>query len=141
MEILLQKFPSMIRDRRVDNGCSKRRPDGRIECFTHSILPEINENQHKDRDPSCENRKLMEEFLDLGNRPVVEIRFNPDGYVDANDIKHQPCFEFDTKGKMTVPKNELERRMSVFVSEIQKAHTVPDKEVSVVELFYDGSVI
>jgi len=30
----------LVHDKRIDDGCSLRRPDLRIECFTHTIIIE-----------------------------------------------------------------------------------------------------
>ena len=31
----------------IDGGCSKNRPDTFIDCLTHSVIIEVDENQHK----------------------------------------------------------------------------------------------
>ena len=67
-----------IHDRPIDGGCSKRKPDLLLDCLTHSIVIEIDENQHEDY--KCENKRMMQIFKDLGDRPLVVIRFNPDQY-------------------------------------------------------------
>ena len=48
----------------------------------HIIIVEIDENAHINYDSSCENKRLMELSQDLGFRPIVFIRFNPDDYID-----------------------------------------------------------
>jgi len=63
----------MIFDKQT-GGCSKMRPDVFIDKFTHVVIIECDENQHKDT--SCENKRTMELFQDFGNRPIVFIRFN-----------------------------------------------------------------
>ncbi len=50
-----------IYDQKIDNGCSKRRPDFRYEKFTHSIVVEVDENQHA-YNYNCETKRLMEIF-------------------------------------------------------------------------------
>ena len=71
----------MIFDKKV-GGCSLRRPDCYIDKFTHIVIIECDENQH--RDTSCENKRTMELFQDFGNRPIIFIRFNPDKYITKN---------------------------------------------------------
>ena len=82
------RFPdkdiNMIFDKAVDGGCSKKRPDVLIDLLLYSIIIECDENQHKNYE--CENKRTMQLFEDLGNRPLVFIRFNPDDYIN-NGVK------------------------------------------------------
>jgi hypothetical protein len=81
----------MIFDKQT-GGCSLRRPDCYIDKFTHVVIVECDENQHKDKEyTSCENKRTMELFQDFGNRPIVFIRFNPDSYI-LNNTKIKSCF-------------------------------------------------
>ena len=80
------KGVELIFNKKIDDGCSKRRPDVRIECMTHTVMIECDEEQHKNT--SCEEKRIMEIFQDLGGRPLVVIRFNPDKYG-----KCQGCFK------------------------------------------------
>ena len=73
------------------SGCSRRRPDVYIDKFTHIVITECDENQHKDT--SCENKRMMELFQDFGNRPIVYIRFNPDSYVNKDNKKVLSSFK------------------------------------------------
>ena len=73
-------------------GCSKRRPDVYIDKFTHVVIVECDENQHKDT--SCENKRTMELFQDFGNRPIVFIRFNPDNYINIDGKKVLSSFKY-----------------------------------------------
>jgi hypothetical protein len=68
-----------IRDKKV-GGCSKRRPDLMIDLGSHWICAENDENSHKDYDTTCENKRIMELYTDMANRPMVVIRFNCDKY-------------------------------------------------------------
>ena len=43
-------------DRTIDGGCSKRLPDWFRDCFTHSVLFECDEGQHKNNQIICENK-------------------------------------------------------------------------------------
>jgi hypothetical protein len=77
---VLKSFPQFTwtADKRVQDGCSRRRPDLFLDMGSHVIIVEIDENQHTDYDCSCENKRLMEISQDIGHRPVIFIRFNPD---------------------------------------------------------------
>ncbi|CAM9807982.1 unnamed protein product, partial [Phaeothamnion confervicola] len=77
----------------VKGGCSKRRPDLRLELGVFTLIVEIDEEQHKNR--SCEEKRIGELFQDLGNRPLVVIRFNPDKYT-REGATHQGVFSCGT---------------------------------------------
>ncbi len=64
-----------------------RRPDLLVDLGDRVIVVEIHENQHESYDLMCENKRSMELSRDVGRRPMVMIRFNPDGYVDDNSLK------------------------------------------------------
>ena len=96
-------FPNikMIFNNKINNGCSNRRPDVRIECLTHTVIIECDENQHKYT--SCEDKRMMELFQDLGSRPLVMIRFNPDQYGDTKG-----CFKYTKAGSLSINKKRME---------------------------------
>lgn len=77
---LRRTFPgiTLTQDKRVE--CHLYRPDFVIDMGSHTIVIEIDENQHKSYDTSCNNRRLMSIFEGLCSRPMIMIRFNPDGY-------------------------------------------------------------
>lgn len=119
-------------------GCSKRRPDVYIDKFTHVIICECDENQHKDT--SCENKRMMELFQDFGNRPVVFIRFNPDSYTNETGKKIPSSFKYHKT--LDVPmirdSNEWSNRLNVLKDTINKwVINVPEKELTCEYLFYD----
>ena len=133
VDTLKDKFPDvkMVFDKKVDNACSLRRPDVRIECLTHTVIVECDENQHKNT--SCEDKRTMELFKDLGNRPLVMIRFNSDKYGDVDS-----CFKFTRAGSLSLNKKEWRKRINVLCKYIEdNLHTVPEKEVNVEYLFYN----
>jgi hypothetical protein len=78
----------------------------------------------------------MEIWNDLGGRPMVLIRFNPDGYVRADGVAVRSCF--DRQG--VVAKAEWARRFVVLQAEIKRWLTeVPTKEgATQVKLYYNG---
>ena len=81
-DYLKQEFKDydIVFDKKINGGCSKRRPDAYLDLLTHIIIIECDENQHKDYDTTCEIVRINELFTDLGDRPIVFIRFNPDEY-------------------------------------------------------------
>ena len=126
-------------DKQIQGGCSKKRPDIFIDLFTHSIIIEVDEDQHIDY--SCENKRIMELFIDLANRPIVIIRFNPDSYLDENNKKIQSCFKYHkTRGIPIISNEEIwNSRLELLKSTIIKyINTIPIKEVTIEKLFYNN---
>ena len=133
---IIKAFPDskLIFDKKIDGGCSGRRPDVRIECLTHTVIIECDENQHKST--SCEDKRTMELFQDLGNRPIVMIRFNPDKYDDV-----EGCFKHTKSGWLSLEKKEWNKRIDLLNDVIQKycTESAPEKEVTIEYLYYNSS--
>ena len=126
----------MIFDKQT-GGCSKRRPDCYIDKFTHVIIIECDENQHKDT--NCENKRTMELFQDFGNRPIIFIRFNPDSYM-KNNKKINSSFKMHKSLDVPIIKNnkEWDLRLALLKETINKfLETIPEKEITNEYLFYD----
>jgi len=136
------EFPefSWVCDKRVVDGCSKRRPDLLLDMGTHIIIIEVDENKHDTYDCSCENKRLMEISQDVGHRPIVFIRFNPDNYVDKDGKKISSCWKVNGYGVMQVSKTKIvewEERIKELLSQIQYwVDNITEKTVETIELFY-----
>jgi hypothetical protein len=144
VEYVQTKFPNFtwIADKIVNGGCSKRRPDLLLDLNYQIIIVEIDENQHTDYDCSCENKRIMELSQDLGHRPIVFIRFNPDDY-EKNGATITSCWGQDKKGLCVVKKskkNEWIQRLNVLEEQINywinQANTT-NKIIETIQLFYD----
>lgn len=136
--IPIQKiYPEMILDKAVVGGCSRRRPDGHIECLTHSVIIEVDEDQHMGYTSICENRRMMHLYTDLGNRPIVFIRINPDSYKNGKK-RVKGCFTLSKKtGVLLIDKKEFSRRFEQITEVIANAvKTVPDRAISSQHLFF-----
>ncbi|QIG60144.1 hypothetical protein [Dishui Lake large algae virus 1] len=137
---------TIIFDKRIDNGCSSRRPDIFIDFGEYVLIVEIDENQHQAYDCSCENRRLMELFRDAGSRPMVIIRFNPDQYYDIKEKSVSSCWGYTKdKGLCYVKDNkkkEWAQRLEGLRTAIQLQikYTGNRKEVDVIHLFYDENL-
>jgi hypothetical protein len=122
-------------------GCSKRRPDVYIDKFTHILIIECDENQHKNKEyTNCDTKRTMELFQDFGNRPVVFIRFNPDSYINEDCKKILSSFK--NHKTLFVPvirdKKEWNNRLELLKETIDKwLRKIPEKEISYEYLFYD----
>lgn len=129
MQPLKKIYPSIILDKQISNGCSKRRPDGLIDCLTHSIIIEIDEDQHSGYNTLCENKRTMELFNDLGSRPIIFIRLNPDKYkINKQIIKG--CFINMRNGEIKLNKKEFNIRFELLIESIQLAQNIPTKEIT-----------
>jgi len=135
-------FPNFtwVNDKRIHDGCSLRRPDKLLDMGTHIIIIEVDENKHTDYDTSCENKRLMEISRDLGHRPIVFIRFNPDNYIDQCGNAIKSCWKINKLGVMCVMKNkqkEWEERVEILNNKIQYwIDNLSEKTIEIVELFY-----
>ena len=84
---------------------------------------------------------LNSHFLNCGKRPIVFIRFNPDSYINKSNKKISSCFKIHkTNGICIVnDKNKWNERLKVLSDNIKTyIENIPEKEVTVIELFYDN---
>ena len=142
VEYVKSKYPTLIwaADKIIQSGCSKRRPDLLLDLGDQIIIVEVDENQHTDYDCSCENKRIMELSQDLGHRPIVFIRFNPDDY-DKNGANITSCWGRDKKGICVVKKTKKDEWMQrLHVLEEQINYWIinrTDKTIETIQLFYD----
>ena len=131
-----------ITDKPINGGCSKRRPDILLDLGYQVLIIEIDENQHIDYDCSCENKRIMELSQDVGHRPIVFIRFNPDDYM-KNETKITSCWGVNPKGFCIVKpskKNEWTQRLNTLGEHITYWTTpenVTTKTIEIIQLFYN----
>lgn len=142
VEYIKNKFQNFdwISDKKISDGCSKRRPDLLLDLGYQIIIIEIDENQHIGY--SCENKRLMEISQDLRHRPIVFIRFNPDDYK-KEDINIPSCWGVNKKGICVVKeskKDEWDERLTCLENMITywtKPKNITDKTIEIIQLFYD----
>ena len=143
-EFILDNFSNMswILDRKINNGCSKRRPDLLLDLGYQILMIEIDEDQHKTYDCSCENKRLMELSQDLNHRPLVLIRFNPDSYINNLGKKIKSPWGFDGFDICVVKKKEeWNERLNILKNTINywiNEENITNKTIEVIELFYDN---
>jgi len=144
VDSVTETFPQMTwySDKKVYDGCSKRRPDLLLDLGYQVIIVEIDENQHNVYDCSCENKRLMELSQDLDHRPIVFIRFNPDDYIDKTGVKISSCWKLQKTGILTINRlktKEWANRLEVLKNQIHYWLTNnTDKTIEIVQLYYDG---
>lgn len=129
-----------IYNKPIDGGCSMKQPDWFFECLTHSVIVECDENKHSSYETTCEIQRINDLYTDLGDRPIVFIRFNPDEYMDKNGDKVKSSFKYHDKLDVPVIRNEKEwnNRLNALKNKIDHhiAH-VPTEKVITSYLFYD----
>ena len=122
-------------DKKIKCGCSGRMPDWFIDCFKYSIIIELDEDQHKYI--SCDEKRMMELFQDLGNRNLVLIRINPDKYKQGEE-KIKGCFRFNRKNTIICNNNEFDTRFNLLIQKIKYyMDNQPTKELTIERLFFD----
>ena len=142
LDKIKEKFPDFtwIHDKKVEDGCSKRRPDLLLDMGDRIIIVEVDENKHTNYDCSCENKRLMEISKDLQHRPIIFIRFNPDSYIDKYGVKISSCWKVNGLGVLQIHKQtEWDERIEILNLQIQYwIDNKTNKTIEIVELFYDN---
>ena len=79
-------------DKRVDGGCSLRRPDIFVELGTHVVIVEVDEQQH-DREEyhSCENKRMMQLYTDLAMRQTAPVMLQVSLDARRHDCRRCRC--------------------------------------------------
>jgi hypothetical protein len=136
-----------ITDKKINDGCSKRRPDLLLDLGYQVLIVEIDENQHIDYDCSCENKRIMELSQDVNHRPIIFIRFNPDHYKNVNNENITSCFGMDNRSGVLIVKKskqkEWNERLNVLKNVIEywiNPANKTDKMIEIIQLFYDTNV-
>jgi hypothetical protein len=146
-EFIKEIFPGFtwVADKQIKDGCSSKRPDLLLDLGYQVIVVEVDENQHAKYDCSCENKRLMELSQDLGHRPIVFIRFNPDGYIGKNNEKIRSCWsitkltgmiKIEHKKEWSSRLENLKEQISYWIQ--PENHT--DKTIEIIQLFYNQNI-
>ena len=145
---------TLVFDRRVDHVASAsgagpstcdarsaRRPDVFIDMGEFVVIVEIDEDQHESYDATCENKRVMQIFMDAGRRPMVVVRFNPDDYTDEHQRRiKSPWGIHKTTGVLIVrpaKRKEWQDRLDTLrAASANSLEHPPAKELTTVHLFY-----
>lgn len=120
-------------DKRIEDGCTKYRPDILIDYGAYCVIIEIDEFRHTNY--TCEMKRMVDLYADLGARNTVFLRFNPDGYT-LDGVKHPTPFPI-VDGEMEVDQEEMEERLHELIQVIQYYQDVPPEEpLTYTYLFY-----
>jgi len=145
-QFITTNFPNFtwILDKKVEDGCSRRRPDLICDLGYQVIIVEVDENMHENYDCSCENKRIMQLSQDIGHRPLIFIRFNPDDYINLNNEKITSCWGTTPKtGILKIKNNKIDEwnnRLEELKSQIEywtNDKNKTDKTIQIIQLFYN----
>ena len=129
-------------DKVVMDGCSRKRPDLLCDLGSHVIIVEVDENQHSTYESICENKRLMTLSQDLGHRPMVMVRFNPDGYENESGEKIPSPWRKSKTGNLQITKkheNDWNSRLVALGDTVQSwMKQCTEKMVECIELYYSA---
>ena len=120
-------------DKIVEGGCSRRRPDVFIDFGSHCLVIEIDENRHVNY--TCEEKRMIELYEDIGFRKIVFLRMNPDQYKEGNR-KHPSPFRYTRAGILHLEETEFDRRMQHVVERTRVYQHEPSEPITIEYLFY-----
>ena len=120
-------------DKIVEGGCSRRRPDVFIDFGSHCLVIEIDENRHINY--TCEEKRMIELYEDIGFRKIVFLRMNPDQYKEGNR-KHPSPFRYTRAGILHLEETEFDRRMQHVVERTHIYQHEPSEPITIEYLFY-----
>lgn len=140
-EYIKQQFPELniLWDKAI--GSSRRRPDICVKMSSYNIVIEVDEEQHYNYEEICENKRMMEIFMDLDNKPLVIIRFNPDKYMKYNKNIVSSCWATSKDGLVHVKKDK-KKEWNERLIKLKEAFDYylcnePKKELEIIHLYYD----
>lgn len=120
-------------DKIVEGGCSRRRPDVAIDFGSHCLMIEIDENRHANY--SCEEKRMVELYEDIGFRKIVFLRFNPDRYKEGSIVYPSP-FRYTRAGILHLEETEFNRRMGHVMERIRANRVEPIEQLTIEYLCY-----
>ena len=120
-------------DKIVEGGCSRRRPDVFIDFGSHCLVIEIDENRHVNY--TCEEKRMIELYEDIGFRKIIFLRMNPDQYKEGNS-KHPSPFRYTRAGILHLEETEFDRRMRHVIDRIRVHQHESSEPITIEYLFY-----
>ena len=131
----------IICDKKIIDSCSLRRPDILIDFGNYLIIIEVDENQHKKYNTTCEDIRLNEIYESCNFRPIILIRFNPDSYICKEKKIFSPFIKNKNGYLEIADKQEWESRLKILKKEIQNQIKNFENDsvftIKIIKLFYD----
>ena len=144
VEYIMKIFPEFTwtADKVVKDGCSKKRPDLLLDLGYQIIIIEVDENKHSKYDSTCENARLMTISQDLGHRPIIFIRFNPDTYINILKERIKSCWDITAKTGLLKIVNQKEwtnrlEKLKQCIDYWTNPKNNLEKTIEIVQLYYD----
>lgn len=111
----------------IDRGeCGRERPDRVFDFDDKIVILECDEHQHRDRQCTCEQTRMVNISQSCGGVPVYFIRWNPDNYTTID-------------GKLPDPVSKRHKLVADFIRDIRdNIIELPKGLLSVIYLYYDG---
>lgn len=131
--VLLERYPDIVHNKPLASG---RRPDWLITFDTHNIIVECDENQHLVSAYLDDGNRTQDIFKDLGNRPAIFIRFNPD-----KTAERVGCFGFNNMNKLEVNVDEWTERLTNLINTIEESRQCPTMSIVEIKLYYDDRTL
>jgi hypothetical protein len=132
-----------IFDKVIENGCSLKRPDIFLDLGYQILVIEVDENQHREYEDICENKRMMILSQDVNHRPIIFIRFNPDKYINKENKNVPSCFSITkATGALKVNNNKnWTYRLKLLKEKIDYwIDKETNKTLELVQLFYDEQI-
>ena len=124
-DILIASKIEFIHDKMLEGPiCGRERPDFQIDCGTHFIYIEVDENQHQSYTRECEQTRMIN-LVEARGIPVRFIRYNPDSYKPV-------------KGQRLINQLQREKKLIEYVKYAMNHSPIEDTMfANVLYLFYD----
>jgi hypothetical protein len=122
-DVLTAANISFVHDKILETtSCGRERPDFQIDCGTHMIYIEVDENQHQSYACECEQTRMIN-LVHVRGMPTLFIRYNPDSYKPI-------------KGQRQVTATQREKKLTEYIKYAMQ-HPPKDTFANVLYLFYD----
>lgn len=142
VQFVMQTFPNLSwrYNKRCIDACSQRTPDLLLDLGYMVLIIEIDEYQH--RSYADEEERQLELSKDLGFRPIVFLRFNPDSYINHEEERIASPWKSRTNGLFSVQnEEEWNRRLNTLKTTIEhwlKEENKSTQAIHEVYLYYNG---
>ena len=123
VDFLKENGYDFIHNKSVGYVCGNYRPDIKIDCGTHIVIIEVDENQHKSYEKSCENVRMFN-IAQAEGLNCTFLRYNPDTFRLSNKAKI-----VHTNTRLKILKEQIDKEIN----------NIPNEVVKIIKLFYDNN--
>ncbi|AII17249.1 hypothetical protein JO84_gp190 [Aureococcus anophagefferens virus] len=148
---------SWIFNQPTTGACSRKKADAHVQFGNDYVLiVEVDENQHKGYDASCDEVRTLELMQDFGTSnpetgemlciPMIFIRFNPDSFKNGSKYISS-CWKpnKDNQGILELVKseawkkrlNKLKKTIQDCIDNYKKITKNEMKNIDIIKLYYD----